>query len=203
MTLSSDLNLAPTQTLLSVVSSFGPGGGAGLAFFTPATMLDIGGATVSNNGGSVFGFTLAPAADFFVLDHFSLGMEVLVGYSSFSPPSGLVPNPQSSNTIMYGIAPRIGFDIPFGSSPFSIWPKVFFEHAGWSNGGAGAGYGNIQFLGAYAPILYHPTPHFYLGLGPNILAELGASSDGSSATSKITAYGAFASIGGAFRLGGS
>ncbi len=73
--------------------------------------------------------------------------------------------------------------------------------ASGSLGGNSAGYGNIQFLGAYAPLLYHPVPHFYVGLGPNILAELGESSNGTSATSKITSYGVFASIGGWFKMG--
>jgi hypothetical protein len=101
----------------------------------------------------------------------------------------------------YGIAPRIGYNIPITGS-VSLWPKVFFEHVGFSLGGGGQGYGNIQLLGAYAPILYHPVSHFYIGFGPNVLTELGASSDGQSATSKITSYGAFATIGGWFSTGG-
>jgi hypothetical protein len=200
LSLSSDLNLAATGSLVTLTGGLRSGGGASL--LTPATMLDIGGASVSNNGGSQFGFSLAPAADYFVIDNLSVGLEILFGYDSFSPPNptGGGTSPQSTNLTAYGFSPRVGYNVPIGSN-LSIWPKVFFEHAGYSLGGGGAGYGNVQLLGAYVPLLFHPAPHFYLGFGPNILTELGASSNGNGATSKITSYGAFASIGGWFKLG--
>jgi hypothetical protein len=178
--------------------------GAGVAgLLLPATMLSVEGSSTSNNGGSTFGFSFAPAADYFVIDNLSLGVELLVGYATASPGSqpGSSTSPPSTNVTSYGIAPRVGYNIPIGES-FSFWPKVFFEHAAYSVGGAGTGYGNIQLLGLYAPFLYHPSPHFYLGVGPNILTELGANIDGTGATGKLTAYGAFASIGGWFKLGG-
>jgi len=203
LSIGSDLNLVATGSLLTLAGGLFSGGGASL--LTPATMLDIGGSSSSNNGGSQVGFTVAPAADYFVIDNLSLGLELLFGYASFSPGTGTTggvggTSPPSTNVTEYGFAPRVGYNIPLGNS-VSIWPKVFFEHAGYSVGGAGKGYGNIQLLGAYVPILYHPVPHFYVGLGPNILTELGASSDGTSATSKITSYGIFGSAGGWFKLG--
>ena len=203
LSIGSDLNLAATGSLLTFAGTLFSGGG-GASLLTPATMLDIGGSSASNNGGSQVGFSLAPAADYFVIDNLSLGLEILFGYVSASPGSatngGVTVSAPSSNLTEYGFAPRVGYNIPIGSS-LSIWPKVFFEHAGYSLGGAGKGYGNIQLLGAYVPFLYHPVPHFYVGLGPNILTELGASSDGASSNSKITAYGVFASVGGWFQLG--
>ncbi|MGD0525842.1 MAG: hypothetical protein ABSE49_11895 [Polyangiaceae bacterium] len=194
LSLGSDLNLVATGSLLTLASSGGAGG-----ILTPATMLDIGGATYSNNGGSQVGISLAPAADYFVIDNLSLGLELLFGYGSYSPPSTPGVTTKSTNVTEYGIAPRVGYNIPIGDT-LSLWPKVFFEHAGFSLGGGGAGYGNIQLLGAYVPILYHPVPHFYVGLGPNILTELGASPS-ASAASKLTTYGIFASVGGWFKLG--
>jgi hypothetical protein len=210
LSLGSDLNLAATGSLITLAGGLFSGGGSSL--LTPASMLSIGGSTTSNNGGSQFGISLAPAADYFVIDNLSLGLEILFGYGTFSPPSTSInaspaingspgPSPQSTNLTEYGFAPRIGYNIPISNS-VSVWPKVFFEHAGYSLGGAGAGYGNVQLLGAYVPILFHPAPHFYVGLGPNILTELGASSDGAGATSKVTSYGVFASVGGWFNLGG-
>lgn len=206
LSIGSDLNLVATGSLITQAGAGFSGGGASV--LTPATMLDIGGTSSSNNGGSQIGFTVAPAADYFVIDNLSLGLELLFGYQSYSPgsvtlttPAGsTTTSPPSTNLTEYGVAPRVGYNIPIGGS-VSIWPKVFFEHAGYSVGGAGKGYGNIQLLGAYVPVLYHPTPHFYVGLGPNILTELGASSDGQSATSKITSYGIFGSAGGWFRIG--
>jgi hypothetical protein len=201
VSIGSDMNLAATGTLMTIV-----GGNASISgLLTPATMLNIGGASISNNGGSQFGFTLAPAADYFVIDNLSLGLEVLFGYATFSPPSPPAPlaAPPSTNVTMYGLTPRIGYNIPIGNS-LSFWPKAFFEYAGYSIGGGvpgSGGYGNIQFFGAYAPILYHPVPHFYVGLGPNVLFELGESTNGQSATDKITSYGVFASIGGWFKMG--
>jgi hypothetical protein len=199
ISIGSDLNLAATGSLMTLAGGLG-GGGAGLLI--PASMLDVGGTSYSNNGGSEFGFSLAPAVDYFVIDGLSLGLEFLFGYDTYSPPSPPpgVTQPQSTNVTVYGIAPRVGYDLPI-TSTLSFWPKVFFEHAGYSLGGGGAGYGNIQLLGAYAPILYHPASHFYIGFGPNILTELGESSDGVSANSKLTSYGAFASVGGWFKMG--
>jgi hypothetical protein len=204
LSIGSDLNLVATGSLITGAGTLS-GGSASL--LTPATMLDVGGTSSSNNGGSQIGFTIAPAADYFVIDNLSLGLELLFGYASYSPGNVTVPgstinatSSPSTNLTDYGVAPRVGYNIPIGGS-VSIWPKVFFEHAGYSVGGAGKGYGNIQLLGAYVPVLYHPTPHFYVGLGPNILTELGASSDGQSATSKITSYGIFGSAGGWFRIG--
>ena len=207
LSIGSDFNLAATGTLLTLVGG-GSFSGGGTGLLTPATMLDFGGTSSSNNGGSQVGFSLAPAADYFVIDNLSLGLELLFGYDSYSPGSVTISTPggstttsaPSTNLTEYGVAPRVGYNIPIGGS-VSIWPKVFFEHAGYSVGGAGKGYGNIQLLGAYVPVLYHPTPHFYVGLGPNILTELGASSDGQSATSKITSYGIFGSAGGWFKIG--
>jgi hypothetical protein len=195
VSIGTDMNLAATGKILT----FGGGNVNVTNLLTPATMLSIGGSSFSNNGGSEFGFTLAPAADYFVIDNLSLGLEVLFGYDTVSPPSNPapLPQPQSINVTTYGIAPRIGYNIPIGNL-LSIWPKVFFEHAGYSLGGGGQGYANIQFFGAYAPILYHLVPHFYIGIGPNVLFELGESTDGASGNSKITSYGVFASAGGWF-----
>jgi hypothetical protein len=201
LSIGSDLNLVATGSLITLAGGSFSGGGASL--LTPATMLDIGGTSSSNNGGSQVGFIVAPAADYFVIDNLSLGLELLFGYQSYSPgsvPGATTTSAPSTNLTEYGVAPRVGYNIPIGGS-VSIWPKVFFEYAGYSVGGAGKGYGNIQLLGAYVPVLYHPTPHFYVGLGPNILTELGASSDGGSATSKITSYGIFGSAGGWFKIG--
>jgi hypothetical protein len=197
LSLGSDLNLVAAGTVLSFAGGISAGVGAGV--LTPATMLDLGGATYSNNGGSQVGVGLAPAADYFVIDNLSLGLELLLGYLSYSPPSVPGVTVKSGNLTEYGIAPRVGYNIPLTSS-LSLWPKVFFEHAGYSLGGSLAGYGNVQLLGAYVPVLYHPVPHFYVGLGPNILTELGASPS-SSTSSKVTTYGIFASIGGWFKLG--
>ncbi len=197
LSIGSDLNLVATGSLITLA------GGGSASVLTPATMLDVGGTSSSNNGGSQIGFTVAPAADYFVIDNLSLGLELLFGYASYSPgtvPGATTTSSPSTNLTEYGVAPRVGYNIPIAGS-VSIWPKVFFEHAGYSEGGAGKGYGNIQLLGAYVPVLYHPTAHFYVGLGPNILTELGASSDGQSATSKITSYGIFGSAGGWFKIG--
>jgi hypothetical protein len=198
LVLGSDLNLVAIGSLYSLASSLN--GGGGYALLTPASMLSLGGSSTSNNGGSTFGVSVAPAADYFVIDNLSIGLELLIGYATYSPPSFNGMSAQGGNTTTYGFAPRVGYNIPLGTS-LSLWPKVFFEYAGYSEGGSGSGYGNVQLLGAYVPIVDQVTRHFFIGLGPNIVTELGASSDGSSASSKTTAYGLFASIGGWFALG--
>jgi hypothetical protein len=162
-------------------------------------------ATVSKNGGSGTEFSVAPAADFFVIQNLSVGGNILFGV--FNPAqSGSGP---STTATLFGIAPRVGYNIPL-TDMISFWPKVYFSYTtvNLSSGGGSAG-GNATAIGLFAPIMFVPAPHFFLGIGPDFSTQLssnstfsgstgGVSASGSTSNPTVTQVGIQATIGGWF-----
>lgn len=167
---------------------------------TPMTMTPLGFQyySVSQNRGSGTTLTLAPAADFFVIDNLSIGGQVLLGFVSTSPPAPA----QGRTTTLYGFAPQIGYNIVI-SDLVSFWPKAFFAFAGASesNNGQSLSSGTI---GIFAPFLFHIATHFYAGIGPELAAQIfvNESDNGVNAQnppSQVT-FGALGTFGGWFSL---
>jgi hypothetical protein len=144
--------------------------------------------------GSTTTVTLAPAADFFVVEGLSVGGQFI--YAHASQTSG-VPGTTNFSEDGFGIAPRVGYNFALGDT-FSIWPKVFLEYETTtiSNGGGSA---SELSVGMYVPVLVHPAKHFFLGLGPNVQTEL--STTGGNGT-KETQYGVMFVVGGWVPLAG-
>jgi hypothetical protein len=144
--------------------------------------------------GSSTTVALAPAADFFVVQGFSVGGQFIYAHASQNSP---VQGTASVSEDGFGIAPRVGYNVALGDT-FSIWPKVFFEYETTtiSNGGGSA---SALSVGVYVPVLVHPARHFFLGLGPNVQTEL--STTGGNGT-KETQYGVMFVVGGWVPLGG-
>lgn len=153
--------------------------------------------SVSNNGGSDTLFSLAPSADYFVIDNLSIGAQLMLGFLSSSPPQG-----QGSTTTMYGIAPQVGYKIALSDS-ISFWPKLFFAFGGASvsNNGGSISSGT---LGIFAPFLFHVATHFYFGVGPDFSTQAFVNeSQGNQNVpnpAKVTTFGAMATVGGWFNL---
>ena len=113
-------------------------------------------------------------------------------------------NVQGSTTTLYGIAPQVGYNLALTDS-ISFWPKVFFAYAGASvsNNGGSQSSGTI---GLFAPFLFHVATHFYLGVGPDVSTQAFVNQSlGNMNTpnpTKITTFGAMATVGGWTSLGG-
>jgi hypothetical protein len=111
--------------------------------------------------------TFDPAADYFMTDGFSLGAIVLFEHEMGNAPS--------KTTI--GAGARIGYNFVL-SERFSIWPRfrAVLRHysAGSVERGAPDIYDNQLSLQLYAPVLFHPVPHFFIGFGPYIAAGGGS-----------------------------
>lgn len=94
--------------------------------------------------------SLAPAADYFFMPQVSLGGQVLFRYDSWS----------GGSRTTVGLAPRIGYNLPL-TPMFSLFARAGFSftHEGDSN-----------HIGIFlsAPFLFHPAPHFFVGLGPSL-----------------------------------
>ncbi len=147
------------------------------------------GYSYSDNGGSGTDFLIQPAADYFVIDHLSVGGAVPLHVAS---PDG------GRTTITFGIEPRVGYDIPIVEK-LSFWPDLFFSFETSSrnnNGGSDTAFG----IGVFAPLLFHPIAHFFLGIGPNLSTEFShtysAPNGRSGEGPKLTQYGIMSTIGG-------
>jgi hypothetical protein len=53
-----------------------------------------------------------------------------------------------------------------------------------------------MWLGLYAPVLIHPTRHFFLGIGPDVFVDLSRKVD--EAMQKRSSWGASSVVGGWF-----
>jgi hypothetical protein len=129
-------------------------------------------------------FTLHPAADYFLIDHLSLG-----GYVHFSFESG-----GGVDITKFGLGPRVGYDFNL-SSRFSFWPKagISFNHTSVSPDRAPSQNNDALTINLFAPFLFHPVEHFFAGFGPNFDVDL-------TGDAKQTVLGAQLIIGGYFGL---
>jgi hypothetical protein len=175
---------------------------------TPCAHPSIEGQSTSVPGGgtsSGFGFVFAPAADYFVLPRLSVGGQILYAHVSGTAPSPVGGGTVSVSGDVWGFSPRVGYDLNFGNR-VSFWPKVYVEYSNssMSTGGPSVN-SNRLALGLYAPVLFHPVPHFYAGVGPNLATDLssGVSIGGQSGDGpKTTQYGVLVTLGGWFATGG-
>jgi hypothetical protein len=132
---------------------------------------------------------LNPAVDVFVAPNLSLGGEVLVGLSS----SG------GNDSTAIGIAPRIGYNIPFGSM-VSLWPRILVRYVHDTNSSSGAPSSTSNYtvsLLAFVPVLFQPAPHFFIGGGPYFSKDLTSKLEGMD-WYKNTLFGVQSTIGGYF-----
>jgi hypothetical protein len=148
-------------------------GEAGQKAISSDVGMSISNTSVSGVDGSSTVLVLRPALDIFVADSLSVGGFVGVEYAS--SPGG------SSQSISIG--PRVGYDV-FLSDRVSFWPKIGFAVARTNQtddgatlpGGVVVGEDDedntsVQ-LNLFAPILFHPVQHFFLGLGPALDQDL-------------------------------
>jgi hypothetical protein len=117
------------------------------------------------SGGGGWGLHLRPALDTFIVSNVSVGGVVGFGYGGGSSTA----SPGSST---FEVGARAGY-------AFAIADRI----AVWPTGGVYLSYttGNHMsstntYLGIFAPFLYLPAPHFFLGIGPTF--NLGLSGGG-------------------------
>jgi hypothetical protein len=107
---------------------------------------------------------IQPALDYFVVPRLSVGG--LVGYVHSSGGAGTGANSNGADVV--AVAGRAGFNL-------DITDKVGF----WPLGGLSVQYQSVNhssstntWLNLYAPFLFHPAPHFFVGAGPSFLFNL-------------------------------
>ena len=114
----------------------------------------------------------APAADYFLIQNLSLGGSIGFDYEKV----------KGDDSVRFSIGPRVGYNFPF-TNLLSFWPKLGFAYAYSSHGGSAFAF-NL-----FAPVMIHPTTHFFAGFGPFLDADL-------SGNDRVTIYGVKLSIGG-------
>ena len=151
----------------------------------------------SQGDGSIDLFRLAPSFDWVATRGLTIGAWLVYEHLSATG---------SDSADDYGIIPRVGYVVELGPSVF-LWPRF----------GIGYLHGlpdfvNIPISGSISvnrvqldldlAILFSPAPHFFVGGGPLLRADLSSSADtGGSVsvdTGKFTAFGLTALVGGYF-----
>ena len=154
-------------------------------------------------------FAVAPSFDAFVADDFTLGAFASYGATksrAFAPDGSL----GDYTTTTGALGGRIGFNAPLGRW-LSWWPRFSL---GWSESSsvaaivapsaaatqaARAGYDYTQsgfYVYLQAPLLVHPSAHWFLGVGPTLYQDLSRGYKGLELTNNRTTIGFAYAVGG-------
>ena len=114
------------------------------------------------NSESTTQIVIAPGADFFIAPNLSVG-----GFLRYDD-----IDTEFIDYTSYGAGARVGYVIGLGK--ISIWPRVGFSLLNIDVNDQGRTYFAVS---AFAPLLFHPVDHFFLGLGPEFNYDVYASDD--------------------------
>lgn len=132
-------------------------GGKGQLAVSSDAGLSLSNTSVSGADGSTTTLVLRPAIDYFVADYISVGGFLGLEYTSTG----------GGSSTTFSVGPRVGYNIPLSES-FSLWPKVGFSFASTSQDQddvESESNTSLQ-LNLFAPFMFHPVEHFFIGLGP-------------------------------------
>ncbi len=151
-------------------------GDPGQWVFSTDAALTIQRRTQSGVSGAVTTITIAPAADYFLVHNLSLGGFIAITYTKTG----------GEHASRFELGPRLGYNIAFAEL-WSVWPRIGFSYA--HTGISGGAKGNAVALNLYAPILFHPVAHFFVGFGPFVDTDL-------NGDHRATVWGAKLTLGG-------
>jgi hypothetical protein len=147
--------------------------------------LSISNTSVSGVDGSTTSVTLRPSVDWFVVDAISLGGFVGVQYDSAD----------GGSTAIISVGPRVGYNLPI-SARTSVWPKVGISFANTrvtSDDDDGVedeeASNTAAQLNLFVPVMFHPVPHFFLGLGPALDLDLNGEAKATTIAVRLTIGG--------------
>jgi hypothetical protein len=146
---------------------------------------------------------------YFVLPGFSVGVAASAFYATSYAPLGATTGTNGATAGLFRLGPRLGYDLAFGEWA-SLWLQAGVDFGyltvseSSNGGGANSSSSNATLISfaATAPILFHPTRGFFIGLGPRFSADIvsNQSSNGgmSQDVPKTVSLGLMALIGGSF-----
>jgi hypothetical protein len=147
--------------------------------------LSISNTSVSGVDGSTTSVTLRPSVDWFFADSLSVGGFVGVQYDSTD----------AGSTAILSVGPRVGYNLPI-SARTSVWPKAGLSIANTrvtSDGDGGLddeeADNTAAQLNLFVPFMFHPVPHFFLGLGPALDVDLSGDAKATTIAIRLTLGG--------------
>jgi len=148
--------------------------------------LSISNTSTSGIDGSTTQVTLRPAVDYFVVNNVSVGGFIGLDYTSISGNSM-----SGGHTSTFAIGPRAGYNFAF-SERFSFWPKLGFSYSTSSTSvdtTATNASGSHLALNIFAPVMFHPVKHFFLGFGPALDTDLTGDAKQTTIAGRLTIGG--------------
>ncbi len=195
-----DTDAKPTvngESLTDTTRRNGPAeqfGAKGQIAISSDNALTISNTSISGASGSTTTVELDPAVDYFVIQNVSVGGFLEFNYHSTG----------ASHGTRFGIGPRVGYNWTW-SDLLSLWPKAGLSISSTSStndvtptptppGGTPVTTsttvsGTNVALNLFVPLMFHPAPHFFAGLGPFLDTDL-------SGDTKATTFGVKLTIGG-------
>lgn len=181
-----DVEVSTREPALPAVRSDSPSGRfgeKGQKAVSSDAGLSISNTSISGIDGSTTNLLLRPAVDWFFADSISLGGFVGVDYTSSAG---------GSSTVI-SLGPRLGYNLPL-SERLSLWPKLGFSLASTSfeddtiAGDDEESNTSVQ-LNLFAPLMFHPVQHFFLGLGPALDQDLSGDAKATTIAVRLTLGG--------------
>jgi hypothetical protein len=162
-------------------------GAAGEIVVTGDSTIGVSSTQFSGSDASSFAASFSPGLDVFIVRGLSIGIDVNLGYTStkgYGADSKLVST--TATTLAGG--PRLGLNVPL-SELVSWYPRFTFgvesvrlevrePDTSTFGGGPRRSTDAALFVSAFAPILVHPEPHFFVGAGPGFLHAFGGAQGG-------------------------
>jgi hypothetical protein len=133
----------------------------------------------SNAGNDLNLVSVQPGAMWFPTNNVAIGGQVVYAFIDF--PGG------SAHDL--GFEPLVGFGVPIAAQ-LAFFPRVGMQFL-WAFPSPGNSAHRVEMQG-FAPLLFIPAPHVYIGFGPQLSVDV-ASSGG-----KQTSFGLGSEIGGYF-----
>jgi opacity protein-like surface antigen len=190
-----------------------PFGARGELVVTGGSSAGISWQTFDSSQARYFSAAFSPGLDWFVARNVSIGVTGSVGYGD-SQGYGADGSLVDTRSTSWSIGPRVGVNLPLGER-FSWYPMlaVGFESvheentlvSGSSLSAATSplGYSTTTMLGPwldlYAPVLFHPKPHLFIGFGPSWFQDFGHAQGGPDVGGQRTNVGAGLVVGGWWR----
>ena len=139
---------------------------------------------VSADSASVTTVAFTPGVRYFAATHLAVGAELQIAHIS----SGV-------SATLFTLLPSIGYDLALADH-VSLVPQL--ELAFSTQSGSSTTLTRFA-MGGFLPVVVHPPGHFFIGFGPEVLADVSTSASNSNVgPSKTTTIGARSIIGAYF-----
>ena len=150
-------------------------GGEGQLVLTTATNASVGSLIYSRSSAASTSVNLAPAVDYFLGENVSIGLDTFVAYSK-STTLDSAGRAMHTSATSFGLGPRFGVNFPL-TRALSLWPQLEFgfgtlDSTQTSLDGVNQHSRQRIWILLSAPLLVHPSAHFFFGGGPSFFQEL-------------------------------